>query len=362
MLIVDAHEDLMWNMLTFGRDYTLPVTETRRREQGSETPKRNGDTLLGWPEYQRGQVAIVFSTMFAAPDRRQSGEWDTLIYRDFAEANARYRAQLDHYHRLVDRHADRYNLVQTRADLKDILDHWHRSTAEEHPVGLVILMEGAEGVREPAELEYWWQGGVRLIGPAWAGTRFCGGTREPGPLTSEGYALLDGMAAFGFTLDISHMDEKAALQALDHYPLPVVASHANALRLLEGLDTNRHLSDQVIRLLVEHDGVIGIVPMNPFLKAGWRYGDPRAEVTLQHVVAQIDYICQIAGDAWHAGIGSDFDGGFGLQSAPAEVDSIADLQKLSPLLAEKGYTEEHIAAIFGENWISLLKHTLPESV
>jgi membrane dipeptidase len=361
MLIVDAHEDLAWNMLTFSRDYTLPVAETRRREQGSEPPMRNGDTLLGWPEYQRGQVGIVFSTLFAAPARRQSGEWDILIYRDFIEANARYRTQLELYHRLIDRHADRFNLVQTRVDLDDILEHWQRSTAEEHPIGLVILMEGAEGVREPAELEYWWQGGVRLIGPAWTGTRYCGGTREPGPLTPEGYALLDGMADFGFILDISHMDEKAALQALDHYPQPVVATHANASTLLKGLDTNRHLSDQVINQLVEHNGVIGIVPMNAFLKAGWRPGDPRNEVTPQHVVAQIDYICQIAGDARHVGLGTDFDGGFGLQSVPAEIDSIADLQKLTPLLAEKGYTEEHIAAIFAENWISLLKRTLPDS-
>jgi membrane dipeptidase len=223
-------------------------------------------------------------------------------------------------------------------------------------------MEGAEGVREPAELEEWWQGGVRLIGPAWASTRYCGGTREPGPLTPDGYALLDGMSEHGFILDISHMDEQAALQTLDHYPQAVVASHANANALLKGLDTNRHLSDRVIRLLVERDGVVGVVPINPFLKAGWRLGDPRQEVTLQHVVAQIDYICQLVGDAWHVGLGTDYDGGLGLQSAPAEIDSIADLQKLSPLLAEKGYTEEHIRAIFGENWISLLKRTLPEGV
>jgi membrane dipeptidase len=108
--------------------------------------------------------------------------------------------------------------------------------------------------------------------------------------------------------------------------------------------------------------VIGVVPVNSFLKAGWQLGDPRDEVTLQHVVAQIDYICQLAGDARHVGLGSDFDGGFGLQSVPAEINSIADLQKLVPLLAEKGYTEEHLAAIFGENWLSLLKRTLPDSI
>ena len=58
-------------------------------------------------------------------------------------------------------------------------------------------MEGAEGVRSPRELEEWWARGVRLIGLAWAGNRYCGGTGEPGPLTSEGYALLEAMAAWG---------------------------------------------------------------------------------------------------------------------------------------------------------------------
>jgi membrane dipeptidase len=62
----------------------------------------------------------------------------------------------------------------------------------------------------------------------------------------------------------------------------------------------------------------------------------------------------------HVGIGSDFDGGFGLQSVPAEIDSIADLRKLIPLLSQKGYTEADISAILGGNWLVYLQNTLPE--
>lgn len=361
MLIVDAHQDLAWNTLTFGRDYTLPVSETRLREQGSVAVEHNGDTLLGWPEYQRGQVGVIFSSLFASPARLRSGDWDSQTYRDFTEANARYRAQLDVYHRLVDQHSDKFRLVKGRNDLEEVVDHWKQNTAQEHPIGLVILMEGAEGVQEPSELGEWWDGGVRLIGPAWAGNRFCGGTREPGPLTTEGYALLDGMAGLGFILDISHMDEQAALQALDHYPSTIVATHANAITLLKGLDTNRHLSDRVIRMLIERGGVIGIVPVNPFLRPGWRRSDSRQEVTLHHVVAQIDYICQLAGNARHVGLGTDYDGGFGLQSVPTGIETIADLQNLSPILAKKGYTEDDTAAILGENWLSILRRGLPAS-
>ena len=361
-LIVDAHQDLAFNMLTFGRDYARPAAATRQLEKGTETPARNGDTLLGWADYQQGHVAVVFSTLFAAPARKQLGEDKFQGYRDANEAHQQYSAQLDAYHRLVDAHPEKFRLLRTKADLLETVSQWRNRTVENPPVGLVVLMENAEGVRSVDELEMWWQRGLRIIGPAWVGTRFCGGTGEPGPLTPEGYQLLEGMAGHGFVLDISHMDEKATLQSLDAYPGTIIASHANASALLKGMECNRFLSDRVIQGLIERDAVIGVVPFNRFLLPGWSPKDGRQAVTLEHVVAQIDYICQMAGDARHVGIGSDFDGGFGLQSVPAEIDTIADLQKLIPLLAQKGYTEDDIAIIMGQNWLNILEENLPEGV
>ena len=359
-IIVDAHEDLAWNMLAFGRDYTLSAQETRQREEGTLAPQVNGDTLLGWPDYQRGHVAIVFSTLFTAPERARLGDWDKLTYKTFDQAHQQSLAQLDAYHRLAGEHPDMFRLIQTRDDLHGVLQDWKRTDTNEHPVGLVVLMENAEGVREPAELEEWWVRGVRIIGPAWAGTRFCGGTRQPGPLTPDGYALLERMQEFGFTLDLSHMDEAAALQALDTYQGPMIASHANAQALLKNTQSNRHLSDTVIHALLERGGTIGIVPANNFLRPGWKDNGGRGSVTLDHVAAQIDYVCQIAGNARHTGLGSDFDGGFGLQSVPGDVDTIADLQKLVPLLASRGYSQDDISAILGGNWLIHLEQHLPE--
>ncbi len=359
-LIVDAHEDLAWNIQVFKRDYRRSAAETRLLEAGSLAVEKNGDTLLGWPDYQRGRVAVVFGTLFASPTRRKTGDWDYPTYATANEAHAIYRWQLDAYQRLADEAPEQFCRLLSRADLQALLAHWQRSDLNEHPVGLVTLMEGAEGVRHPGELEEWWAGGVRIIGPAWAGTRFCGGTREPGPLTPEGYQLLEGMAQVGFSLDLSHMDEQAALQSLDVYPGPVIASHANVSALLKGAESNRHLSDRLLDGLLERGAVIGVVPFNHFLRVGWKEADGRAAVTLDAVVAQIDYICQRAGSAHQVGLGSDFDGGFGLGSVPSGVDTIADLQKLAPLLAEKGYTEDDIAAILGGNWLSHLQSTLPE--
>jgi membrane dipeptidase len=358
-MIIDAHEDLAWNILTFGRDYTQSAYETRRKEAGGFAPSVNGDTLLGWPEYQRARVGIVFATLFAAPARRSDGEWDRQCYRDTQEARRVYQAQADVYARLTDEHPNHFRLLRSQGELAAHCRQWQSDTVKEPPVGLVLSMEGAEAIGSPSELEIWWGAGVRLIGPAWAGTRFCGGTREPGPLTKDGFELLEAMAGFGFGLDLSHMDEAAARQALDVYPGPIIVSHGNALALLKNSDSNRHLSDHVIHGVIERDGVIGIVPYNVFLSDSWQRGDPRQRVTLQQVVAQVDYICQLAGDARHVGIGSDFDGGFGVQSVPIDLDTIADLVKLGPILAEKGYSEQDVDAILGTNWLNLLQKALP---
>lgn len=362
MLMIDAHQDLAYNMLRHARDYTQSAVETRQREANNLLDKVREDTLLGWPEYQRGQVGIIFATLFASPARLSTDPLDHLCYSDIQQANYLYRQQLELYQRLVDEKPGYFQLIQTRSELGQVLKGWkepgRQDSTHQPAVGLVILMEGAEGVRAVGELEEWWHDGVRIIGPAWAGNRFCGGTHEPGDLTREGLELLEHMAGYGFGMDLSHMDEQAALRAADIYAGPILASHSNAKALLKGSQSNRHLSDHLIQAIVERDGVIGILPYNGFLKAGWAQGDRRELVTLQDIIAHIDYICQLAGDAFHVGIGSDFDGGFGLQSVPAEIDTIADLQKIAPLLTQRGYTEADISAIFNTNWLRILDKIL----
>lgn len=377
-LLVDAHQDLAWNILTFGRDYTRSAAETRTLEAGTDAPRLNGDTLLGWPDFQQGRVALIFATLFNAPIHKQEGEWDTQCYRNPEEAYQLHRAQLDAYHRLIDDHPDKFRLILDQAALDAHLQEWENPPTPSEidpddpdaeppqqtgfPVGLVILMENGEGIRNVDELPEWWSGGVRIIGPAWAGTRFCGGTGEPGPLTKEGHALLEAMADLGFVLDISHMDPLAAMQALDMYEGTMIASHANPLALLPREESNRFLPDDLIEAALERDAVIGAVPYNRFLDPNWVKGMRRELVSLDKVAAVIDYYCQRAGDAQHVGFGSDFDGGFGWQHIPHELNTISDLHLLAPMLADKGYTDADLAAIFGKNWLNMLQSALPESV
>ena len=362
-LIVDAHQDLAWNILTFGRDYTLSAADTRQREAGGIAPQANGDTLLGYPDYLRGKIALIFATLFAAPVRAKSGDWDRQTYVDANQARQLYSEQLDAYKYLVDRAPEKFSLVLSTRDMDSILSAWDAADEEfpNLPVGLVPLMEGAEAIRSLDELPEWWERGVRIIGPAWMSNRFCGGTREPGPLSKEGRALLDAMAEMGFMLDLSHMDWAAAREALDFYEGSIMASHTNALRQVKNGDSNRFLTDDIIERIVDRQGVIGVVLFNRFLNQSWTSSDPREACPLEMVAAQIDYICQLAGDSRHVGFGTDFDGGFGLQQVPAGIDTIADLHKLVPMLASQGYNEDDIDAIYGGNWINFLRKSLPTS-
>jgi len=364
-LIIDSHEDLAWNIVNLKRDYTQSAFDIREAEKNSPIPAFNGNTLLGWPQYQEGNIAIVFATLYCAPKRLDKGKYPVRLYDSPQSAHAGYRENLDAYLRLTDDHPEKFRLIVNQKELTAHLEQWekHISSAKQPPppVGLVILMEGAEGIVEPAEVEQWYEWGVRMIGPAWAGNRYCGGTREPGPLTILGFELLEHMAAFNFILDISHMDHQSALQSLDTYDGTVIATHANAESLIRGIWVNRHLKDETIHKLIERDGVMGIVPLNSFLDWDWRDRGGREVITLEHVADQIDHVCQIAGNTRHVAIGTDFDGGFGVEKVPFEIDTIADLPKLIPHLRKKGYNEEDIERILNGNWLRILNNNLPES-
>jgi membrane dipeptidase len=364
-MIIDAHEDLACAMLGLGRDYMRSAAETRRLEEDKpHIIKANGQTLLGWPEYQQGQVALVFGTLFATPKKWQRFDWDSQTFSTPAEAHELNLKQMSAYRQLVDQHPDAFQLVSTKKKLNEILIPWQSKPASfpeiTHPVGLVMLMEGADGIRTAEDLEMFWEMGLRIIGPVWAGNRFSGGTREPGPLTSEGKQLLQQMAAVGYTVDLSHMSNVSVLEALDLYEGEIIASHANSNALLKYMPFERHFEDAAIRKLVERDGVMGVIPFNVFLDWEWKSGNPRETVKLEHLVQHIDHICQIAGDARHVGIGSDFDGGFGFPDVPFEIETIADLQKLENLLLEKGYNDADTANILYGNWKRKLETILPD--
>jgi membrane dipeptidase len=151
------------------------------------------------------------------------------------------------------------------------------------------------------------------------------------------------------------MAEESFWEALKLFDGPVLASHANCRSFIP---TDRHLSDDMIKVIVERDGVIGIVLGNPFLVPGFRRDDPKDKVPLSAVVRHIEHICELAGDVQHVGIGSDFDGGFGVEGIPQDINSIADLSSIGSALRAAGWSANDTALVLSGNWARWLHQVL----
>jgi membrane dipeptidase len=355
-IIVDAHQDLAWNMRDLDRDFRLSAYAKRKTELGTSTAQQDGLCMTGLPEALLGRVAVIFATIFANPQRSAYNLPSRHMYSTPAEAHQIGMSQLDYYHELADSHPN-IALIGAQSDLERVLATWQPDVPfEQHQIGLVVLMEGADPIREPKAFEEWYARGVRIVGLAWSQTRYSGGTAAPGGLTKLGRELLEVMASFRAVLDVSHMAEQAFFEALDAYDGQIIASHSNPRRFR---DSDRHLSDQMIRRLVERSGVIGVVPYNAFMWQPEQKPARKADAPLSRVAEMIDHICQIAGSARHVGIGTDFDGGFGAEDTPDGLDTVADLLSLAPLLATRGYSETDIAAILSGNFLGVLRTALP---
>lgn len=352
MIVLDAHQDIAYNYLKYNRDYRRSALVARTQE----APGTDAATI-GLPEALAGRVAIVFSTLFVAP--ATNSDWaptgNEKAYSTPQQAYTYASEQLDYYARLADE-SDKLSLITNAAALDAVLATW----ADDAPLtkrqqGLVVLMEGADPIVEPRQFEEWYARGVRIVGTAWGATRYSGGTGAPGGLTKLGHELLEVMASFNALLDLSHMAELAFLESLDRYEGHIIASHSNPRKFC---NRDRHLSDEMIRRLAERDGVMGIVMYNRFLSNTWKSGDPKSDITLATVADAIDHVCQLTGSSAHVGLGSDFDGGFGSESIPAEFDTVADLIKVADVLRARGYSEPDIEAVMSGNMLRKLRQVL----
>lgn len=346
-MLIDAHLDLAFNAVALGGDLTLPLAELRATPYGQAAARRGETPTVALPALRAADVRLAFGTVFVQA-ATEAFDLSGPIYHTPEEAHQQGWAQLAYYHRLAA--AGQITLVTDRSALQRVLD----GTA---PVpGIVLLMEGADPLREPDELEQWVAAGLRIVGPAWSATRYSGGTGAPGPLTPSGRELMHQLRRLGLALDVSHLAEESFWQALALFDGPVLASHANCRALVPG---DRQLSDAMIRAVVERDGVIGVVLYNKFLDAQWT-PDHGQRVGLEALVRHIEHICTIAGDTRHVGIGSDLDGGFGVEAIPAGLDSIVDLPRIGVALREHGWRDDEIAAVLAGNWLRWLRAWLPE--
>ena len=353
MLIIDAHLDLAWNAIQWNRNLQQSVYTIRAQESGLLDPGRGQGTVTV-PEMRKGRVALCFATLIA---RSTGHAVPNVDYSSPLQAYAVAQGQLAYYQVLSE--SGEVRLINDLKELNNHIIQWEQWESNiqktQPPLGLIISMESADPILKPDQLPAWKEAGVRLIGPAHYGAgRYAGGTSTELRLTHDGTMLLHEMERLGIILDLTHLSDEAFWEALDIFGGRVIASHNNCRTLVPH---QRQFDDKQIRAIIDREGIIGAAFDNWMIRPGWVRGSKENErVVIEHVVDHIDHICQLAGNAKHAAIGSDLDGGFGREQSPSDLDTIADLQKLVDILTGRGYGMEDVSLIMHGNWLRLLRN------
>lgn len=351
-LIFDSHLDLGLNGVDWNRDLRMAVADIRVQERaaGMTAPGRQTNTV-SFPELRTAGVGVGVATVLA----RQEQAIDHPFGYTTPEACAAVAMSHLAYYRAMER-TGWMKPIRTRKDLQQHVAAY-QANPDETPFGYILSMECADAVLDPDHIHEWYDHGLRAIGLTHYGAnRYGGGTRSEVGLALDAIPLLAHIERLGIALDMTHLSDKAFWQVADRFGGRVLASHQNARTFC---DWQRQFSDDQLRYVIRRGGVVGAALDAVMLQPGWVRGVSKAEVTLDRVVDNIDHVCQLAGDAAHAGIGSDLDGGYGSEQTPADLDTIADLRKIPDLLAKRGYSAADVEAIMWGNWVRFFGEALP---
>lgn len=350
MFIFDAHLDLSMNAMEWNRDLTLTVPEIREREAGKTDKPDRCKNMVSLPAMREGNIGLCVATQIA----RYVKKGNTLPgWHSQHQAWAQTQGQLAWYKSMEK--AGEMVQIRNLNDMERHLALWQTDESNK-PIGFILSLEGADSIVDMDYLEQAYESGLRAIGPAHYGPGvYAFGTDSIGGIGVKGKELLKKIEELNLILDATHLCDMSFWETMKVYNGPVWASHNNCRKFV---DHNRQFSDEQIKELIQRKAVIGVVLDAWMMVPNWVRGKSTPQdmgVTLEIMVDNIDHICQLAGNTDHVGIGTDLDGGYGLEQSPADMDTIADLQKVSNLLKQRGYSPSDIEKIMNLNFINFLK-------
>lgn len=349
-LIFDGHLDLAMNAMEWNRDLRLPVADIRAREAGLRDKPDRGRGTVSLDALRKGRVGLCMATQIARYVKTSN---PLPGWHSPHQAWAMTQAQLAWYKSM-----EMEGLMTPITDLATLEAQLVRleNPSDDTPLGYILSLEGADSIVRLDYVEKAYHLGLRAIGPAHYGPgTYAQGTEATGGIGEKGRALLKEMETLGIILDATHLCDESFWEAMDAFRGPVWASHNNCRSLVPH---HRQFSDEQLKVLIERGAVIGAVMDAWMLSPGWQRGvssPQQANINLQCVADHIDHVCQLAGNARHAAIGSDLDGGFGTEQGPTDVDTIADLQRLPDILRGRGYAESDVQLVMHGNWIRFLR-------
>jgi membrane dipeptidase len=307
--LIDLHTDALYEHMRGRKDIS------RRSDVGH----------LDIPRMKAGGVNGQVFAVWVSPTELKPGE-----YCDFALKGA------DAFEAVCARCADSMAPVRTPDEL--------RRTAAAGRIAAILGVEGGHALEGRLEnLDRLFGRGVRVLTLTWCNSNELGdsGGDENKPhngLSALGRQAVRRMNELGMIVDVSHSADRTVFDVLDASLSPVIASHSG---VRARRDFNRNLTDEQIRAVAAHGGVIGVVFLPYFLR------EPEEEASIEDVLDCIDHICRLVGPD-HAAYGSDFDGYAG---ALKGLEDVTKMGAIGTGLRRRGFPEADIARISGLNFL-----------
>jgi membrane dipeptidase len=370
----DAHDPLAIHQRAIVVDMHADTVQ-RMIDEGTDINQKLADGHFDAVRARAGGLDAQFFSIWVEPEFFGTGGQSAIDRAD---------RQIAAIRALAEQHPETWELATTAADVRRI--------AGTGKIAALMGLEGGYAIDERLEnVEKYYKLGVRYMSPAWSvSTSWAGSSGDAvgdrRGLNDFGRKVIHEMNRLGMMVDVSHVSDKTFWDIIETSTAPVVATHSGVRALV---DVPRNLTDEQLRALARTGGVCCVIFYPAFLEAGWRDAQRKvdAEITplveaasskaqgtaaqkklvrdrvrereylkrlppvaVARVVDHIDYIVKLVGID-HVGIGSDFDG---MQAAPADLASVADLPNLTKELLRRGYSEQEIDKILGGNMLRVM--------
>lgn len=305
-----------------------------------------GNNCVNVPKMQEGLLDAQFLAAFVSSSKREMKDGKPvsvvrpLNKETFDECNAKVLQLIKATKEQVAKYSDVCALAANEQEAMENKLHGKKSIfiGVENGIG---IGEDLSRIREYKEL------GVRYVTLTHSydnqicnsSTHTADGTKG---LTAFGKKVVKEMNKLGVVIDLSHASEGTFWDVMALSKAPVMCSHSGA-RALCGHD--RNLTDDQLRALAKNGGVVQTVALGSYL-----VNSSKGKATLQDFIQHVDHMVKVAGID-HVGIGTDFDGGGGVEGLRGDNDMV----NITMALLQKGYSEEDLIKLWGGNFFRVMR-------
>jgi len=351
-IVIDTHNDV-----------TTPMTNDDYDLGGNPpTPYRTSIERM-----KKGGMTAEFFSLYIKP-------W----YVAHGGAARRTLDMIDSVYRAVERHPNDLMFATTSTDIQ-------RAKAQ-NKIACLMGIEGGHAIENSLPtLREFYRLGVRYMTLTWNNTNDWAdagrGEKKHNGLSDFGKEVVREMNRLGMLVDVSHVSDKTMSDALDVSKAPIFASHSSARALS---NVPRNIPDDLLKRIAKNGGVVQVNFYSLFvdqktvapqaderdqrLKAQQealtaKYGDnperlseesdkleavnPLPPLPLSKLIDHIEHIAKVAGID-HVGLGADFDGA---NDFPEGARDVSMLPNITYELLKRGYSEQDIRKILGENFL-----------